>query len=80
MSSPEIQQESPTDKVELQVAEDVENNSTKADATGDNNARVEITEEEVLHPTVDGSQKCRPLTLLLGSRIREFVARLIKPS
>jgi hypothetical protein len=51
MSSPEIQQESPTEKAELQAAEDIENNSIKADRTADN-VRVEITEEEVLYPTV----------------------------
>lgn len=77
MTSPEILPQSPGDKINAEMAEDLENSSIKGDAAGENQ-RMEVTEEEVcIYPAVkveidsDG---------MFGPRIRGFVARLIRPS
>jgi hypothetical protein len=43
-SEPQILPQSPSDKAEFDMAEDIENGSTKGDATA-GNAQVEVTEE-----------------------------------
>jgi hypothetical protein len=74
---PQILPQSPSDKAEVDMAEDIENGSTKGDATA-GNVQVEVTEEEVrTYPAV---QLERASNKRYCARIREFVARLIKLS